>query len=113
MELDPPQESIHNQTGRFPRLRLQFGLYLLGSSCQAIINKQQSEIKAGTYNAKPVISKKRDMRGNVTSRRFLRPNVSMVYTAGSAMTKFRAPKPHDARRAWISEKLACLNIVEE
>jgi len=69
--------------------------------------------KASTYNAKPVISKNTDMRGNVTSRRFLRPNVSMVYTAGSAMRKFRAPKPQDARRAWISVKLACVNIVEE
>jgi hypothetical protein len=59
------------------------------------------------------MSKNIDMRGNVTSRRFLRPKVSMVYTAGSAMTKFRAPKPHDARRAWISVKLACVNIVEE
>jgi hypothetical protein len=37
----------------------------------------------------------------------------MVYTAGSAMTKFRAPEPHDARRAWISLKLASRNIVEE
>jgi hypothetical protein len=59
------------------------------------------------------MSKVIDMRGNVTSRRFLRPNVSIVYTAGIAMTKFRAPEPHDARRAWISLKLACLNIVEE
>jgi hypothetical protein len=59
------------------------------------------------------MNKKIDMRGNVTSRRFLRPNVSMVYMAGIAMTKFRAPKPHDARRAWISVKWACVNIVEE
>ena len=59
------------------------------------------------------MSKKSDMRGNVISRRFLRPNVSMVYTAGSAMTKFRAPKPHDASRAWIWVKLASVNIVDE
>ena len=66
-----------------------------------------------TYNAKPVMSKNNDMRGNVTSRRFLRPNVSMVYTAGSAMTKFRAPKPQEASRAWIWVKLASVNIVDE
>jgi hypothetical protein len=59
------------------------------------------------------MSKKRDMRGNVTSKRLRRPNVSMVYTAGRAMTKLRAPKPQEARSAWISEKFACLNIVDE
>jgi hypothetical protein len=53
------------------------------------------------------------MRGNVRRRRFLRPNVSMVYTAGSAMRKFRAPKPNDASRAWIWEKLASVNMVDE
>jgi hypothetical protein len=75
--------------------------------------RQKSQANLSTYNAKPVMSKNSDMRGNVTSRRFLRPNVSMVYTAGSAITKLSAPKPHDASRAWISVKLACLNIVDE
>ena len=73
----------------------------------------QARVRLSTYNAKPVMSKKSDMRGNVKRRRFLRPNVSMVYTAGSAMTKFRAPKPHDASRAWISVKLASVNMVDE
>jgi hypothetical protein len=59
------------------------------------------------------MSKKSDMRGKVTSRRFLRPNVSMVYTAGSAIRKFNRPKPHDASRAWIWVKLASVNIVDE
>jgi hypothetical protein len=74
--------------------------------------KLKSDI-VNTYNAKPVMSRKSDMRGNVISRRFLRPNVSMVYTAGRAMTKFRAPKPQEASRAWIWVKLACVNIVDE
>jgi hypothetical protein len=59
------------------------------------------------------MSKKSDMRGNVVSRRFLRPKVSMVYTAGRAMTKFRAPNPQEASRAWIWVKLASVKIVDE
>ena len=73
----------------------------------------QARLRRGTHNAKPVMSKNNDMRGNVRRSRFLRPNVSMVYTAGSAITKFRAPKPHDASRAWIWVKLASVNMVDE
>jgi hypothetical protein len=37
-----------------------------------------------TYKENPVMSKKRAISGNVTSNKFLLPNVSIVYTAGSA-----------------------------
>jgi hypothetical protein len=53
----------------------------------------KARLGVSTHNAKPVMSKNNDMRGNVRRRRFLRPNVSMVYTARSAITKFRAQKP--------------------
>ena len=87
--------------------QLRFDLCLLGSSFEATVNVSQNKTASTkTYKAKPVMSKKRDMRGNVTSKRLRRPNVSMVYTAGRAMTKLRAPKPQDAKSAWISEKLA-------
>jgi hypothetical protein len=87
--------------------QLQFDLSLLGSSYEVAVNVVQHETASTkTHKAKPVMSKKRDMRGNVTSKRLRRPNVSIVYTAGRAMTKLRAPKPQEARSAWISEKLA-------
>lgn len=59
-----------------------------------------SEIKS-TYKANPARRRKMAMSGNVVSRRFRRPKVSIVQTAGKAMTKLRAPNPQEARRAWM------------
>jgi len=35
------------------------------------------------------------IHGNVISNNFLLPNMSIVYTAGSANTKFTMPNPHE------------------
>ena len=105
---------MRSQTGKSLVPQLQVDPSLLGSNYEANVNElQHATPGTETHKAKPVMSKKRDMRGKVTSRRLRRPNVSMVYTAGRAITKLRAPKPQEARSAWISEKFACVNIVDE
>ena len=81
---------------------------------------------------KPVISRQMAIQGNVTSKRFLkkkdvrhkilyytwkntylRPNVSIVKTAGSAKIQLIKPNPKDDRSADTWEKPAWTNTVEE
>ena len=47
--------------------------------------------------------------GNVVKSRFRRPNVSIVFTAGSANKKLTAPNPKLARNAYVLLKPACKN----
>jgi hypothetical protein len=47
--------------------------------------------------ADPVKNRKNDMSGKVVNSKFRRPNVSIVYTAGSAKTQLIIPAPSDAR----------------
>ena len=67
----------------------------------------------GIQNAKPIMSRKIAISGKVVSSKFLRPNVSIVFTAGSANTKFTAPNPKLARNAWVLEKFACVKMFVE
>jgi len=49
----------------------------------------------------PVNSNIMLIRGNVVSKRNLRPNLSIKKTAGKAKTKLHAPNPTEAARAWM------------
>ena len=53
----------------------------------------------GIQNANPAMNINIAMNGNVVSKRFLLPKVSIVQIAGSANTQLMAPKPNDARKA--------------
>jgi hypothetical protein len=88
---------------------------------------------SGIQNEKPVNSNARDIRGNVMSlpppsvsgitipcsskgaahKRFLRPKVSMVYTAGNAKRKLMIPKPSEAKSESRSLKPAPRKMLEE
>ncbi len=63
-------------------------------------------------NAMALKSWKRARNGNVTSRRFLRPNVSMVLKAGRANRKLMIPTPSDHYQARQLSDLVLLSSRE-
>ena len=58
-------------------------------------------VSSGIKKEKPVKNKKRDISGKVVRSKFLRPNVSIVYTAGRANNQLIRPKPKEADKALI------------
>ena len=68
---------------------------------------------SGIQKLNPVKNKHSDINGKVVRRRFLRPNVSMVKTAGMAKRKLISPNPKDADNALISDRLAWRKTSDE
>ncbi len=59
------------------------------------------------------MSKQIAIHGNVVSNNFLLPNVSIVYTAGSANTKFTMPNPHEPIKDEMTLNPPIRKMVEE